>query len=1036
MDGYQEAIRRIEETKRTNVDYLNLSDLELNRLPESISQLQNLSTLDLNNNQLNNLPESISQLQNLSTLNLYNNRFSYLPESISQLENLSTLALHNNQLNSLPQSISQLKNLSQFYLHNNELGNLPECISQLQNLSQLYLHNNELGSLPESISQLKNLSQLYLHSNELGSFPESISQLKNLSQLYLANNKLGHLPESISQLKNLSILSLSNNELGSLPESISQLKSLTQLSLSNNQLGNLPENISQLQNLSILDLDNNQLSDLPESISQLKNLSILSLSNNELSSLPESISQLQNLSQLYLHNNQLSNLPESILQLQNLSEFSLYDNQFEVSSEVWELPILEQIQEILKWQKAEVANELLPIHEAKAIFIGESNFGKTHLIELLREKEIKREITTTHGIERSRIEIPYEDDTINLNIWDLGGQEFMRSTHQFFFSERTLYVLVTLARRERNELNHWLKLANQLGGSAPVLIVINKVDINDHDIDRGSLERDYPNIVGFVRTSINDCDETKALDSINKLHDKITSIITDKTLMPSVFQKRRREWFTVKESLENLDADYISYEKYQQLEHIKSLPKDEQKRNLKLLSILGTVVSYVDDPRLTSTHVINPQWIMDGVYKIINDKIIKDDNKGRFNINELTRVLPKDRFPIDKHIFLLELMQKFNLCYQAKDNRNIYFIPDLFEDIEPKYDWEIDKNTIIFRFNYDDFPPNAFMTRFIVEMHESIIDDLRWRSGAYITNKSCQARVYQSFSKNYINIEVKGNLNEYRSYLYHIRETFRKLHKPFPKMVIKQEVPYRGYWLNYESLLKLEARNKSYYHTELENDIPVSEVLNGYALPIERNKDLERIERKIDKNTQLLEDVKVTTEETISLLTFALTETATIQYPNIFTLKPKRVSVRNQSDFNTVYELQLYCFYGEKVGESYEITIPKDWIKQLIPYYNGMLKGLKLVSGVALAVGYGILSVDTFTDNKQNLKAGQSIIDKASNVEESTTVHAYQKRAATQGEMVIIKNILDKAVPNQSWKNDLHKIVKDGKVIWVCGKHR
>jgi hypothetical protein len=101
-----------------------------------------------------------------------------------------------------------------------------------------------------------------------------------------------------------------------------------------------------------------------------------------------------------------------------------------------------------------------------------------------------------------------------------------------------------------------------------------------------------------------------------------------------------------------------------------------------------------------------------------------------------------------------------------------------------------------------------------------------------------------------------------------------------------------------------------------------------------------------------------------------------------------------------------------------------------------MLKGLKLVSGVALAVGFGVLSVDTFTNNKQNIKAAQNIIDKASNIDETTNVRAYQPRPATQAEIVIIKNILDKADPNKSWKNELHKVEKDGKIVWVCSEHR
>jgi small GTP-binding protein len=479
---------------------------------------------------------------------------------------------------------------------------------------------------------------------------------------------------------------------------------------------------------------------------------------------------------------------------------------------------------------------LQPIHEAKVIFIGESNYGKTHLIELLREGEIKRKITTTHGIERSQITIPYTGKDIRLNIWDLGGQEFMRSTHQFFFSERTLYVLVTLARRERNELNHWLKLADQLGNKAPVLVVINKIDLDPHDLDRKSLERDYPNIIGFVRTSIYDCEDGKAADTLVLLKNKLTATVSDKDKMPGVFEQRPPEWFTVKEELEKLEekgTDFITYKEYENLEFIKDLPEEERKSNLKLLSMIGAVVSFVDDPRLIDTNVINPQWIMDGVYAIINDPKVKDETKGRLHIKDLERILPKEKFPKARHVYLLELMKKFNLCYAAKDQRDIYFIPDLFEDIEPDFEWDGEKS-IHFRYNYDDFPPNVFMTRFIVEMHQDIHEGKRWRSGVFISNGSCRAKVYQTFRKNYIHIEVMGNKGEGRSYLYAIRETFRKLHKPFPQMQIKQEVLYKDHWLDYLRLINREVKNKPWYHDELDEDLPITDILNGYSTPIDR----------------------------------------------------------------------------------------------------------------------------------------------------------------------------------------------------------
>ncbi|MCD4723636.1 MAG: hypothetical protein K8R63_02250 [Bacteroidales bacterium] len=232
--------------------------------------------------------------------------------------------------------------------------------------------------------------------------------------------------------------------------------------------------------------------------------------------------------------------------------------------------------------------------------------------------------------------------------------------------------------------------------------------------------------------------------------------------------------------------------------------------------------------------MINPQWIMDGVYAIINDPIVKDKNKGRLHIKDLEHILlPGKRFPKARHVYLLDLMQKFNLCYAALDKRDIYFIPDLFEDIERDFEWDSNKS-MHFRYNYDDFPPGAFITRFIVEMHKDIQADNRWRRGVHISNGSCQAKVYQAFRRNHIHIEVMGTKMERNKYLYAIRETFRRLHNPFPELQIKQEVLYKEHWLDYLQLVKLEEKNKDYYHVELEEDLPITDILNGYSTPKER----------------------------------------------------------------------------------------------------------------------------------------------------------------------------------------------------------
>ena len=159
-----------------------------------------------------------------------------------------------------------------------------------------------------------------------------------------------------------------------------------------------------------------------------------------------------------------------------------------------------------------------------------------------------------------------------------------------------------------------------------------------------------------------------------------------------------------------------------------------------------------------------------------------------------------------------------------------------------------------FRYNYDDFPPESFMTRFIVEMHQDIQDEKRWRSGVFISNGSCRAKVYQTYRKNYIHIEVMGNKGEGRSYLYAIRETFRKLHKPFPQMQIKQEVLYKDHWLDYLLLAKLEEKNKPYYHVELDEDLPVTDILNGYSTSIDREGTQKNIKIFLASSAELKEE--------------------------------------------------------------------------------------------------------------------------------------------------------------------------------------
>lgn len=88
--------------------------------------------LDLNNMNLTSLPESIGLLRNLKFVQLEHNELTSLPESIGFWSNLQAIWLQHNQLTSLPEAIQELPPDCKVFLGTSQF--LPEVIvSRLTN---------------------------------------------------------------------------------------------------------------------------------------------------------------------------------------------------------------------------------------------------------------------------------------------------------------------------------------------------------------------------------------------------------------------------------------------------------------------------------------------------------------------------------------------------------------------------------------------------------------------------------------------------------------------------------------------------------------------------------------------------------------------------------------------------------------------------------------------------------------------------------------------------------------------------------------
>jgi Leucine-rich repeat (LRR) protein len=125
------------------------------RLPTSLRYLKNLKDVTIENCVLDSFPKEIFKVPNLNYLNLTNVNVFYITKHFERFQTLEVLVLDANKLNEIPYQIYLAKNLRLLSVKNNFLKKLPDSISQLENLTLLDVRGN--GFSKEYIEELKAL---------------------------------------------------------------------------------------------------------------------------------------------------------------------------------------------------------------------------------------------------------------------------------------------------------------------------------------------------------------------------------------------------------------------------------------------------------------------------------------------------------------------------------------------------------------------------------------------------------------------------------------------------------------------------------------------------------------------------------------------------------------------------------------------------------------------------------------------------------------------------------------------------------------
>jgi internalin A len=644
---------------------------------------------------------------------------------------------------------------------NSNLRSIPEEIFSHLNLRILILSSNLISELPKEIGNLSRLECLDLSDNKIESVPKEISKLKNLKCLYLNNNKLKKADSFLWELCNLESLVLSNNSIERFEPGIENLENLQELYLRNNKISEFPEDICRALNLSKLFLGNNELTQIPKKIALLKNLEILNISNCKVKILPDTLCELHKLTKLVVLNNPLISPPY---------EFANSENN------------IDQI----KYYFRELSDSGIEfIYEAKLIIVGEPGAGKTSLSKKLIDPayELCPTEQMTMGVEIFKNRFLFKQDVeFQTNIWDFGGQQIMHATHKYFLTKRSLYIVMADNREENTDFYYWINLISLLSKNCPIMIVLNeKYDYKKHF--SSDLMSSFSCIEDVYTVNLSN---NRGLTSLSK---KIKSCITN---LPHVGKEPiPSNWKIIRSKIEQLPTGtyYINTEKFYTIcKECGVYEKNKMDHISDFLHDLGVILHYQEDRLLKDIVILDPVWATEAVYLLLFDRAIID-KYGHFNNLDIERIWATKKYQ-GKHSHLLQLMIKFELCYEISQSQE-YIIPELLPQKKQKTTENVfssifPKDLLQFQYIYN-FMPKGIIPRIIVRLHQNIYSQSQWKDCAIFKFEDSYAEVKEDFRNNAIKIKISGNQKNYALSI--IRESIKQINKQYESLVFNEMVP-------------------------------------------------------------------------------------------------------------------------------------------------------------------------------------------------------------------------------------------------------
>ncbi|MDI1463429.1 COR domain-containing protein [Catellatospora sp. KI3] len=775
-------------------------------------------------------------------------------------------------------------------------------------------------------------------------------------------------------------LGLQSRQLLQLPLGIGSLASdgsrVTSLDLSFNELCDLSSEIGRLTHLEYLDLSGNRLTSLPTEIGMLKNLKVLILAENLISDLPSELFSLDFLQELDLQDNRLRNIPLELGSMRQLHTIDLRHNFIShlpsraavllASSKLVRLesnPLPDPIPQLVaRGQKAlahyvAALDDAVETFEAKLQIVGEGNVGKSSLLAALRGEPFVENRETTHGIEIDTFEVKHAGtgNRLTLHTWDFGGQEVYRITHQFFFGQRSLFVLAWNPREgvEQDAVESWIRrIRLRVGAGATIIVVSTHCDTRRAEIDFASLQVAFSDL-NLRRAEI----DSKTGTGISDLR---ALIAESASALPQVGQKVSSRWGSIRDQILGLAATdpQISFERFVGICTQNSvLDPGEARTVAEWLHDLGQIVHYSSDEGLRDVVVLNPEWLTKAIGKILEDTLTRD-NLGVLDharLYELWSTGDRSGYAESYHPYFLRLMEKFEVCYRLPDtDRSL--VAQLVPYEKPLLPWERGgaphdgHRALRITCKMSESAP-GLISWLTVRHHRSSVN-MHWRNGIFlrhpIADYASEALIEQSTSTT-VELEVRAPSPDLMFNV--LRDSIEdviclrwpglgyELRVPCPT-----DGPCKGDFPLKALGIFLNMGDQSIRCPYCFEQHDIAGLLTGFAPKSSLVRELSKLTRRLAKIEGHVADMAHAMRRVIKAI-----GTEVSDCPRLMTLTPTAGLNRVYST-TLSYELTLWCEHSDcwhPLDTFYKIELPKGWVIGIAPYLRFIAKSLKIATTVA-----------------------------------------------------------------------------------------